>query len=520
MQQYDPYTVQRMLELLPEIEKRKRRAKKYRGEQEHFAAMPGRQTAGNYAPQQQGGFFPTVQQYRKDYEKIGNQVTGAIGEYLTGRKADKEEEELTNMQQSESLKALEQLGGDVKGGATAEALRGYLGMIGGKDTSAALGKAPHVSSTRVNKDGSVINYMSDGTIVDTGQKGDYKTQLVQDPITGKWSGIGTSGFGRNVAYPVTAGGAAAPGEPPVQPDANGRITSEDGTVNFNDENLTPAENKRLANSIADLQQAGAGDEQIQEFIVGWMKNRKPPTGAPPAGNAPLAGYLGAQPAPGGQFSTATPAQQAAATEQAKIDVQVANAPRTNAAAAQGEQMKLDEKTAAENRARIPQMQGNLATMESLVNHILAPENDAALRNITGRTIGGNIPDTSFDVDGKSHIGMARKAWDIANSGKPEAKLMSMHDQLKGQVFMQAFQMLRGGGQITNVEGEKATAAYARMNRSVSTEDYKAALKDFLDATRAGYAKIQAAASGGYSAGGPAIGTPPAKPALPPGFSWE
>lgn len=516
MQQYDPITIQRMLELLPEIEKRKRKAKKYRDSEGYFKDLANKPTSGNYAPAQGGA----IASFIPDYEKASNGLLSAFGGYLTGRQADREEEELTNMQQAESLKTLEQIGSDPEGGATNEALRGYLGMIGGKDTSAALGKAPHVSSTRINRDGSVINYMSDGTIIDTGQKGDFASQMVQDPITGKWSAIGKSGAGRGVAAPVTTGGAAAPGEPPVQPDANGRIMSEDGTVNFNDENLTPAENKRLANSIADLQQSGASEDQINQFIQGWMKNRKPPTGAPPAGNAPLAGYLGTQPAPGGQFSTATPAQQAAATEQAKIGVQLANAPQTNAAAAQGEQMKLDEKLAAENRARIPQMQGNLATMESLVNHILAPENDAALRNITGRTIGGNIPDTSFDVDGKSHIGMARKAWDIANSGKPEAKLMSMHDQLKGQVFMQAFQMLRGGGQITNVEGEKATAAYARMNRSVSTEDYKAALKDFLDATRAGYAKIQAAASGGYSAGGPAIGTPPAKPALPPGFSWE
>jgi len=516
MQQYDPITVQRMLELLPEIEKRKRKAKKYRDDADYFKNLPNQQTSGNFIPAQGGaiaGFIP-------DYAKMGNQLTGAIGGYLMGRKADQEEQDLAGMQQSESIRALDQLGNEVEGGASENALRGYLGMIGGADVKNALGKAPHVSSTRINQDGSVINYMSDGTVMDTGQKGDFASQMVQDPITGKWSAIGKSGAGRGVAAPVIAGGTQPSADvPPVQPDANGRIMSDDGTTNAVFDGLTPGENKRLANSIADLQQSGASEDQINQFIQGWMKNRKPPTPGQNAdsANAPLTGYLGGQPQ---QFGTATPAQQAAATERAKLEAQVAMAPQTNAAAAQGEQMKLDEKTAAEARARIPQMQGNLATMESLVNHILAPENDAALRNITGRTIGGNIPDTSFDVDGKSHIGMARKAWDIANSGKPEAKLMSMHDQLKGQVFMQAFQMLRGGGQITNVEGEKATAAYARMNRSVSTEDYKAALKDFLDATRAGYAKIQAAASGGYSAGGPAIGTPPAKPALPPGFSWE
>lgn len=509
--QYDPLTVQRMLEMLPEIEKRKRKSKKARDEQAKYEQMMNGRPGPNHTPTMDGGMYQTVAQWRPDRSRIGNQVVGAVGSYLSGRKADREEEELTNMQQGQSIQALEQFGSDTEGGATDNALRGYLGMLG-TDASKGVGKAPHVSSTRINQDGSVINYMSDGTTVDTGQKGDFSSQMVQDPLTGKWSAIGKSGAGRGVAAPVMAGGAPEAAAPPAP-------TPQTGDA-FEQETI------ELANDMAE---ANIPEEQINAFIQKRMAKPRHKTGDNGqdfmgAGGA-VAGYLGTPPpAAGGQFSTATPAQAAAATERAKIGVQNDMAPQTNAAAAQGEQMKLDAKTAAEHRAKIPQMQSNIATMEAIVNQMLAPENAAALANITGRTIGGNIPDTSFDVDGKSHIGLARKAWDIANSGKPEAKLMSMHDQLKGQVFMQAFQMLRGGGQITNVEGEKATAAYARMNRSVSTEDYKAALKEFLEATRAGYAKIQAAAGGGYSAGGPGIGAPPApaaaKPALPPGFSWE
>lgn len=517
MQQYDPITIQRMLELLPEIEKRKRKAKKYRDSESYFKGLANKPTSGNYAPAQGGA----IASFIPDYEKASNGLLSALGGYLTGRQADREEEELTNMQQAESLKTLEQIGSDPEGGTTNEALRGYLGMIGGKDTSAALGKAPHVSSTRINQDGSVINYMSDGTIIDTGQKGDFASQMVQDPITGKWSAIGKSGSGRGVAAPVVAAGAqpSAPGEPPVQPDANGRIMSDDGTTNAVFDGLTPGENKRLANSIADLQQSGASEDQINQFIQGWMKNRKPPTpgqNSAPA-NAPLAGYLGEQPQ---QFRTATPAQQAAATEQAKIGVQLANAPQTNAAAAQGEGMKLDAKTAAEFRAKMPEYERSVGSIRDTISKLLDPANDAALRNITGRTVGGNIPDNGIDMDGKTHSSLARKAWDVAYSGKKEAELMSLVDQLSGQAFMQVYSVLKGGGQITNVEGDKGTLSFVRKQRNVSPEAYREALLDFLKNVEDGFARAQAAASGGYSAGGPAIGTPPAKPALPPGFSWE
>lgn len=49
------------------------------------------------------------------------------------------------------------------------------------------------------------------------------------------------------------------------------------------------------------------------------------------------------------------------------------------------------------------------------------------------------------------------------------------DQLKGQAFLQAFESLKGGGQITEVEGAKATAAMARLDTAQSDREFKAAL---------------------------------------------
>jgi hypothetical protein len=54
------------------------------------------------------------------------------------------------------------------------------------------------------------------------------------------------------------------------------------------------------------------------------------------------------------------------------------------------------------------------------------------------------------------------------------------DQAKGQTFLEAFNSLRGGGQITEAEGSKATQALARLDTAQTEEDFDAALKDLED----------------------------------------
>lgn len=52
------------------------------------------------------------------------------------------------------------------------------------------------------------------------------------------------------------------------------------------------------------------------------------------------------------------------------------------------------------------------------------------------------------------------------------------DQIKGQQFLQAFETLKGGGQITEVEGRKATDAISRMNPEASEAEFKKAANEF------------------------------------------
>lgn len=52
------------------------------------------------------------------------------------------------------------------------------------------------------------------------------------------------------------------------------------------------------------------------------------------------------------------------------------------------------------------------------------------------------------------------------------------NQLRGKAFLEAFESLKGGGAITEKEGEAATAAKARLDQAQSEKDFINALDDF------------------------------------------
>jgi hypothetical protein len=73
----------------------------------------------------------------------------------------------------------------------------------------------------------------------------------------------------------------------------------------------------------------------------------------------------------------------------------------------------------------------------------------------------------------------------------EADFVALHDQVTGRLFMQAFETLKGGGQITEKEGEKATAALSRLqNRRQSKAAYKQAIQEIRDVVRAGLERAE------------------------------
>tara|TARA_R110000782_G_scaffold33060_3_gene80177 strand:- start:48 stop:929 length:882 start_codon:yes stop_codon:yes gene_type:complete len=60
-------------------------------------------------------------------------------------------------------------------------------------------------------------------------------------------------------------------------------------------------------------------------------------------------------------------------------------------------------------------------------------------------------------------------------GTPMYRFGQRTKQLEGQAFLQAFESLKGAGQITEVEGNKATQAMGRLSTWQSPEDYRDAL---------------------------------------------
>lgn len=88
------------------------------------------------------------------------------------------------------------------------------------------------------------------------------------------------------------------------------------------------------------------------------------------------------------------------------------------------------------------------------------------------------------------------AWTQAIPGSPMYDFGTRVEQLQGQVFLQAFESLKGGGQITEVEGQKAEAAMARVRSGLSPEDFREAVSELRKIAEA--AKLRAKKRGSKS----------------------
>ena len=85
------------------------------------------------------------------------------------------------------------------------------------------------------------------------------------------------------------------------------------------------------------------------------------------------------------------------------------------------------------------------------------------------------------------------------SGTRAADFYTLLEQVQGGTFMQAFNNLKGAGQITEQEGAKATAAIARLNARQSEEGFAKALMDFDGVLAQAQARSQPATQQGAPA---------------------
>ncbi len=129
---------------------------------------------------------------------------------------------------------------------------------------------------------------------------------------------------------------------------------------------------------------------------------------------------------------------------------------------QGFEMVTDPETGARRMQPIPggpedksqDVASSDATIRDSLRLIDSVINDPALPGITGMIQGRIAPMTQAGTDLNVKI-----------------------NQIKGQAFLNAFEQLKGGGTITEREGQAATEAVARLDRAQSTEAYIAALND-------------------------------------------
>jgi hypothetical protein len=68
--------------------------------------------------------------------------------------------------------------------------------------------------------------------------------------------------------------------------------------------------------------------------------------------------------------------------------------------------------------------------------------------------------------------------------------VTLNKQASGKVFLEAFASLKGGGAITEREGQAATEAMARMDRAQTKDGYLTALSDLEAVVKAGMGRMQ------------------------------
>lgn len=136
----------------------------------------------------------------------------------------------------------------------------------------------------------------------------------------------------------------------------------------------------------------------------------------------------------------------------------------------------------------------IAQAQDTINLIDSIISDPNLAGITGNVQG------RIDPEGPFGLLMSQDKVDLAIKVK----------QLQGKAFLEAFESLKGGGQITEREGAAAQAAMARLQRVQSDEDYRAALMELRSIAERGIRRAQGSA--GPQAQTPQAQTPPAQAA--------
>lgn len=299
-------------------------------------------------------------------------------------------------------------------------------------------------------------------------------QEYYDERSAEWYQLGDAG---NLGG---GGGTGVPGG------GEGFNAGGDGTgAHVNIEGIDPAEQQRYANIISTMRAANFSDDDITAWLEEALSRRAAAqeAGQIPTSNAsgptyrPNVGGAGngapVLRAPAGVGASRAKEDEAAAIEAAKIREQLAAARDVGAAEADAAALKTtaeaEAKRVAEARTLYSQVENNASQMLTLIDQA---------RSHPGRAVATGL---SGSLDPRNMI-----------SGTNAKDFRVLLDQMQGKSFLEAFNSLRGGGQITEAEGKKATEAIGRLNTAQSDAAFIAALDDLEGVILSGLSRAQKA----------------------------
>lgn len=174
-------------------------------------------------------------------------------------------------------------------------------------------------------------------------------------------------------------------------------------------------------------------------------------------------------------------------ERRERDLQLAE--NLAAAKARGTELAKNKVAAA---AALP---GAIETATQMLNNIDEMIGDARVSKDGKRwevPKGGRAPAPGFE----DYVGTTLLPFARLIEGSPAASYERRQLQVEGRAFLEAFESLRGGGAITEIEGQKATQAINRMNKAQSEVEYVKAARELQDIVRKGVERARAKAGGG------------------------
>jgi hypothetical protein len=213
-----------------------------------------------------------------------------------------------------------------------------------------------------------------------------------------------------------------------------------------------------------------GEDAAPQMQLAQSMEDYRPTGRPARGKDPMQ-----SPAPGSAL-VPTPVIREQAEAERPSEKETYTKKRAE------EQAAADVKFLESAPAAIETVSNNLRLLDRMIG-------DARVNEKTGEVIyppKGRKPHPGFE----SVVGVGFPGLRFV-PGSSEADFDALFKQVTGAAFLEAFETLKGGGQITEKEGEKATQAISRLGRNISEKEFIIATNELRSIMRRGLERAEA-----------------------------